>query len=85
MPDQLYKLTFYELQSLYLHKLRQTRERQYAAFFSAWLPNHKEGDICPTIEEYWSLPGDPGWKPPEKKPTLEDHVEFMNRMGEGFP
>ena len=36
-------------------------------------------------EEWYKLPGDPGWTPPEPEASTEDHIEMMKKAGEGGP
>lgn len=85
LPDQLYSLTLFELQSLHYNHLRLVRDGRYNAFMTAWYPNHRDGDQPPMIEDFWPLPGDPGWQLPKKGFTLEDHIEMMRERGEGGP
>jgi hypothetical protein len=87
LPDQLYSLTLFELNSLYYHRLRQDREGHYNAYLNVWMQGGKDKPLLMTPEEFSPLPGDPGWRPPNPKsePTIQEHIDFMKRMGEGGP
>lgn len=81
MPDQLYSLTLFELNSLYYHHERADREARYACNMA----NFDKETRPDSPEEWYKLPGDPGWQPPEPEPSLEDHIEFMKSVNEGGP
>ena len=81
MPDQLYSLTLFELNSLIYHHYRATREQRY----TICLPHFDKDQAPDGPEDWYKLPGDPGWKPPDPEPSLEEHIEFMRKMDCGGP
>ena len=67
---------------LYMHQKKVDRKALYHAFMNAWWPNHKEGDEPPSEVAFMPLPGDPGYEPPRREPTVEECKEMMARNGE---
>ncbi len=84
MPDELWELTFYELNLLYWHRIRRDRHEMYVAYLNAWWPNHGKNETTPPTEfEFMPLPCDPEYELPQKEPSIEDCKAMMAKNGEG--
>lgn len=68
---------------LYMHKKKEDRREKYNLYLSVWWVNHKEGDEPASMEAFMPMPGDPGYEPPKKEPTVDECKEMMARNGEG--